>query len=154
MDLARNAISLAAQPPLSYPCSDKLPFNLRTWPGLRTANIGLNATLVAGTLQLSNSVPINAQIRDSRKALLGQENNHLLRFQRSLLFLTVNNPFDNLNLAGAGALMKSLEAKYCFAHVIGSTIWFYCSANEAITGFLQASPWKAPDNRCSSMRKT
>jgi hypothetical protein len=55
--LARNAISLAAQPPLSYPCSDKLPFNLRTWPGLQTAKIGLNATLVAGTLQLIYRVP-------------------------------------------------------------------------------------------------
>jgi hypothetical protein len=69
MDVARNAISLAAQPPLSYPCSNKLPFNLRTWPGLQTAKIGLNATLVAGTLQLTDRVPRNAQIRDSRKAL-------------------------------------------------------------------------------------
>jgi|WetSurMetagenome_2_1015567.scaffolds.fasta_scaffold11287_4 hypothetical protein len=54
MDVARNAISLAAQPPLSYLCSDKLPFNFRTWPGLQTAKIGLNATLVAGTLQLTD----------------------------------------------------------------------------------------------------
>jgi hypothetical protein len=60
---ALNAISLAAQPPLSYPCSDKLPFNLRTWPGLQTAKIGLNADLstagglVAGTFQLTDRVP-------------------------------------------------------------------------------------------------
>jgi len=71
--LARNAISLAAQPPLSYPCSDKLPFNLRTWPGRQTAKIGLNATLVAGTLQLTDRVPRNAQIRDSRKALPAEQ---------------------------------------------------------------------------------
>ena len=64
--MARNAISLAAQPPLSYPCSDKLPFNLRTWPGLQTAKIGLNATLVAGTLQFIGRVP--KKCSDSRLA--------------------------------------------------------------------------------------
>jgi predicted nuclease of restriction endonuclease-like (RecB) superfamily len=61
------------------PSNDSLPFNLRTWPGLQTAKIGLNATLVAGTLQLighnrgvPGSVPgrnKNARIRDSGKAL-------------------------------------------------------------------------------------
>jgi predicted nuclease of restriction endonuclease-like (RecB) superfamily len=39
------------------PSNDSLPFNLRTWPGLQTAKIGLNAVWLQRTLRFIGRVP-------------------------------------------------------------------------------------------------
>ena len=61
-----NALSLPAQPPLSYPCNDKLPLNFQTCRWASDMKICLNATWSQAHFNLSTGSP--KKCSDSRFA--------------------------------------------------------------------------------------
>jgi hypothetical protein len=62
-----------------YPATIRYPFNSRTWPGLQTAGIGLNAP-VRRHIPAHRLGPKNARMRDPEKALPAIFSINLARF--------------------------------------------------------------------------